>query len=357
MRILYPFLFLFPLFSHCQSQESTGTRGNYECVTVSYQKIFSQNELIARFDDDIVERLAMANVADHNGAMDRNKNGYFHVRFQTGISPALNYAIDQMDKEALENGLRAIEYSFKHQLPAGDFKLNVPENLSHMAPPSEGDLASGTAFFLASLGSGLLALHESPWFQSLKKYKNRLDKLGPSISLALRSLLAQGHLLKETDAQAPNRLLFDAVAYYSLGKYLNDQQAVALGLEFAELALAQQHANGYFLEKGGWDSSYQAVALENGFTLLSILAPNENFKQILYQRLACGTDWLASRILSSGEISTEGNTRVFEGGEDFLDKEKVMAFKSAVISLLSLYYHTHEEKYKKLSDRVLLYYQ
>ena len=111
------------------------------------------------------------------------------------------------------------------------------------------------------------------------------------------------------------------------------------------------------MEKGGYDSSYEGVGLSIGFKLLSILDTNETIKQPLWDCLSCGTNWLKSRILPSGEISTQGNTRVFPGGEQFLGVPKGVAWKNTLLSLLNMNYLSGEEDYALKANKVLNFYQ
>lgn len=354
----YKCLIFLPIFlSSFSCKEKSIESTDFKCNTEPNKRFFTQNELTLAFRDDVVEGLASSNSANTNGAMGRNKEGYFHVRFQMGISSWANYAIDKQKIEALEIAVKSIEYSFQYQTSIGDFQVVIPPSLATMGTPQDSDVASGIAFFMSSLGSGLLALEESDWFRTQNLLKSRISALQPKFALALQFLKNKQNILRQTDGKAPNRLLFDAVAYYSLGKYLNDSEAMELGITFAKLAIAQQHPDGYYIEGGGWDSSYQAVALENGFRLLTLLKPDEPYRQSLYNSLACGTSWEASRIQDSGEITTKGNARVYEGGETFLGQEKNIAFKSALVALLSTYHYTDNQKYSELANKVLLYYR
>ncbi|MEL6592303.1 MAG: hypothetical protein AAFQ68_19560, partial [Bacteroidota bacterium] len=325
---------------------------DYQCESPAKVRDLGHNELTTRIDDELIRRLGQANYPNAEGAMGRNVEAYFHVRFQMGLAPLADYVVDQQDEDALEYLLQAIEYSFAHQLPEGDFELQIPADLVDLGPPREGDLASGVAFFASSLGSALIALEESGWFQQNASLQ-RLEVLEPQMQLTLDYLKSQSETLLQYDQKAPNRLLFDALAYYALGRYLDDKEAQTLGLDFAQRSLVEQHPRGYFIEGGGWDSSYQGVALENGFRLLRMLSAGEAFRDTLYQQLACGTNWQASRILDSGEISLQGNQRVFAGGESFLGKEKGIAVVSTVIALLSLYHYTDQESYYRFAERVV----
>lgn len=326
------------------------------CTVDPNLRFYSQNEMTAAFRNDIIEKLATSNQTDASGALDRNKTAYFHVRFQMGISPLADYAVDAQNSTALEMVVRAIEYSFKYQNPDGDFLLVVPSDLANTVTVTEGDKISGIAFFYSALGPGLLALQENSGYQAQLAAKKRIEILVPQYQLTLNFLKSKNTLLKQIDADATNRLFFDAVAFYSMGKYLNDPEAMNTGIDFANLALAKKQPQGYFLEANGFDSSYQGVGLAMGFRLLSILKSDEPIRQMLYNNLACATRWEMTRIKPTGEITTEGNSRVYAGGETFLGKEKQVAYTSVMIALWNMYYYSGKEEYNVFAEKVLSFY-
>ena len=101
---------------------------------------------------------------DDNGALGRNKEGYFHVRFQLGMSALSDFAISSNRIDALEAFITTLDYAFLFQLEDGSFLLDIPSALEDqldVVEPSSGDLASGVAFFASSLGTSLLALDRS----------------------------------------------------------------------------------------------------------------------------------------------------------------------------------------------------
>ena len=331
---------------------------NYQCKTIPVLQFKTQNEITSLFDNEIIEKLSISAIPITNGAMSENKKAYFSVRFQIGISNLADYVVDVPNTSTLDMLVKSIEYSFQHQLSNGDFQVIIPAGTNFPAP-SEGDLASGNAFFMSSLGSALLALQESDFYNnpSNSGYRNRIEILRPKIQSALNFLLTQNNLLQNYDASAPNRLLFDALAFYSIGKWLDDNNGKNVGLNFVKIALTKRTDKGYFIEKGGWDSSYQGVGLSLGFKLLSIFDTGETLKQPLWDCLSCGTNWLKSRILVSGEISTQGNTRVYSGGEMFLGVSKTVAWKSTMIAFYNMKYLSGENNYGDIANKVLTFYQ
>ena len=184
---------------------------------------------------------------------------------------------------------------------------------------------------------------------ALGTYEGQFQKL-------LDYLIDNQNILKNYDQTAPNRLLLDALAYFTLGRYLNNQEALNLSQEFIAMALElTDEEEGYFLENGGWDSSYNGVSLQTGFELLCLMEFQDT--DALENALLKATSWQIRRILENGEISTEGNTRVFPGGESFLGQEKGVNYAKTVRALYYLSSLTNDASYRELAKRVLNFYE
>lgn len=354
--LLYVFLFT-PVFSCKRNNEVDSSKENYVCKTVPKQNNFNRIQLIQKFDNSIIQGLASGNTPNSSGALGRNKTAYFHVRFQMGLNTMADYAVYSQQTTALEYAINSIEYSFQNQLSNGNFRLVIPTGTSGPAPTIV-DSASGVAFFLSSLGSALNTFQQSSWYNSpsISLYKNRVEILRPKIQLAVNWLVAQKTVLELGDQNAPNRLFFNALAYYSLGKWLNDISVKNIGLQFAQLAISKKNVAGYFLEDNGWDSSYQGVNLNIGFNLYSLLDDTEPIKSILWDCLSCATDWQKSRVLNNGEISTKNNTRVYPGGELFLGQEKQVDWIDTMLGFFMMSYFSADNEYNLQAQKVKNHY-
>ncbi|WCL50126.1 hypothetical protein [Leptospira sp. GIMC2001] len=315
-------------------------------------------QVLKEFDPTIIKGLAKIASPDNYGALSKNKSGYFHVRFQMSISQLADYAVASEDVDALDIAIKSIEYSFQYQQGDGNFRLAIPNNLKDQKP-NPADIASGVSFFLSSVGLGLVDFQQSEWYNSSanSNYKSRIELLRPKLNQSASWLLSQKSVLKLGDKNAPNRLLFDALAFYSLGSWLGRNDLKFAAKEFAFLAIALLTKDGYFLEGGGWDSSYQGVANNVGMNLFSILSEDVSWKQNLWKSLARSTAWQRSRILPSGEISTKGNTRVYSGGESFMGETKAMDWKQTMNSFYLIGYYSKEPIYINLANLVLEYYK
>lgn len=303
-------------------------------------------------------KLAELHKPNKDGAIGRNKDAYIHVRFQLGLHHLSNYGIAAKEPKALQLFDKAAHYSFKYQNQDGSFALNIPPELKRhgkTATPSEN--ASGTAFFVSSLGSGLIALENSHWVQSdprlapLREHASQqTKKLRPTLSYLLRNQAA----LAKLDAHAPNRLLFDATAFHTLGKLLSNKEAHDVADTFVALASKQIHPDGYFIEGGGYDSSYNGVATALCYRLLILGYPSQKLGPIAKKSL----DWQLTRIAPSGEILTTGNARVnpSENSETFLGRPKDVDVGHTLEALtLAAIYH-NDTSLNQTATRVLNFY-
>lgn len=323
----------------------------------------SYNELVAGLPGNLVTKLV--EVPNEEGALGRNKEAYIHVRFQLPMTRLVDYAIYHESKEALSKFVQSLEYAFAYQRSEGDFEFQIPEELKNdpkYSNPSQGDLASGTVFFAYSAGLSLLSLQQSGWYNStddLEALQLRIENLRPKLLLMLNFLKMSQKILEQNDSNAPNRLLYDALAFYALGSYFQDQSAIAIGVSFANKALGQRDVNeGYFIEGGGWDSSYNGVAIQIGLEIYSLLQEESQaeLKQDLALALSCATAWQLTRVMDTGEISTEGNTRVYPDGEQFLGREKDV---DVIATLKSFYYMSHlsaDPHFQLAAERIIQFY-
>ncbi len=314
---------------------------------------------VAMLPVNTIKRLAEASAPNKSGAIGRNKQAYIHVRFQRGMHNIADYGLVTKQPDIVDRFLTAAEYSIKNQLPSGDFKLVIPESLKSQGKPSMADRVSGVAFFVSSLGLGMYALETNDWFNDSDEcveQRKRLTKLKPRLQATLNYLLKHKQYLELADKHAPNRLLFDALAFQTLGKILNQEKAIKVGSSFVSKAIEQvNQQDGYFIEAGGFDSSYNAVASALTFRLLMLHHQEYNLKMIGLHAI----QWQKTRVSNSGEVLTEGNTRVRPGksGEHFLGKEKDVDIGHVVEALALASHVLAEDAYNKLALKVIGYYK
>lgn len=310
---------------------------------------------VASLPISITANLAGINQPDQQGALGRNKKTYIHVRFQMGVHHLANYALAAKTPDALEKFVRAIEYAFAHQTDQGDFEFVMPASLAKQHALNEADRASATAFFLSSSVYGLYAIRTSTWAQQtpeLRPLITRLTQIERKLPSSLAYLSRQRAILERADQQAPNRLLINALAFVALGKILGNQEAVDLGRHFSNLASQQIHASGYFIEGGGYDSSYNGVSTATAFRLAA-LEPSDSLRTSAERAMA----WQVTRITPEGEIMMDGNTRVHTNGETFFGQRKTMDVPHTLEALAWSSIGSGGPKHEALATKVYTFYK
>ncbi|MFK8051774.1 MAG: hypothetical protein AB8F65_02280 [Woeseiaceae bacterium] len=312
---------------------------------------------VATLSEPLSRLLAEKDQPNAAGAMGRNRRAYFHVRFQLGLHNLMNYGIVAQDERAFDAFVSAVEYAFNHQTEAGDFRIFLPPELEGQVEPGLTDLASGTAFFAASLGSALYAWDTSDWVQSapeLLDRRRRLIELNPSLEKMLSYLLDNHTRLMTADQNAPNRLLFTAVALQSLGLRLDSADALEGARAFVDQALSQLAPEGYFIEGGGYDSSYNGVATSLAIRLLMMGYQEEALASAASDAL----QWQRRKILATGEISTAGNTRVNpNAGETFLGRKKDVDVGQTIEALMMGSVYFDDRSYLAIAESVVRFYR
>ncbi len=361
MRLIYLVIIICFILS-CGSNEDIvadgGSTINQEENATVLDVSRNYASVIESFDTSLLE-LALK-VPDKNGALGRNKSGYFHVRFQLTMTSLTNFAIKSQRTDVLETFINTIQYAFVHQLAEGDFQLIIPEELIELAENSnESDLASGVAFFASSLAISFNSLNETEWYLNhtdVAVSRHIITSYNSDIQQMLDYLKSVKAFLFNVDSNAPNRLLYNAVAYYGLGKYLNDIEAKEIGIQFALDAINLNNDAGDFTEGGGSDTSYNGVALQLGLELFMLLPEDHKIKGSLANALAESASWQLTRIEDTGEISTQGNTRVFPGGESFLGNEKGVDYAKTVKAFLYISILGDLQEYRKVALKILDFY-
>ena len=316
----------------------------------------SEWQVVSAFDLNLLRLLAKAHHPDQDGAVGHNQQGYISVAFQRYSSEPIIYGVETKNVRLIETGVRAFEYAFAHQNPDGSFPYNPPHAVS---TPTAADIASPVAGFYSDFGHSLLLLQDCEWFQKSEETANlrlRLNQLLKPATTSLIWLMGQQAALRHYDLKTTNLLFLDAAAYYFAGKALKHSDAVKLGESFTRLALQQQTEVGFFWEKGGYDSSYQSVSLRLALWLYANLQSGAvSLKRNLWIAIEKGIGWELTRILPTGEVLTEGNARVYSGGEKYFSKEKGVDYIQVILALNYYSKLSGDLVVQRVADQVLTF--
>jgi hypothetical protein len=296
-----------------------------------------QLDLLRKMPPDLLRYTGGAR-PDADGMAGYNRDGFKSPEFQAGAMHYLVRAVVRRDERCVAEGWNAIEATFRYQTEEGGFgRKGAP----HGGP-------SAVAFWLAELDQAILILQQSEFGP---KYKDRIERLLPKIHAAARWLAQPEYRarLKRDDAETPNRLLFDALAYGLSGVLTGDDQLKHLGRQFVDLAMAQyRESDGVFLEKGGHDSSYQAVAALK-LQVWTVYFPDQKLEAAADRAVR----WELARVGPDGSVDVTDNTRTGHGQEQWMGHEKDVNLSEITLCLLYHYARTGDKDSLAAARRIV----
>jgi Ca2+-binding RTX toxin-like protein len=304
---------------------------------------------------------------DAVGRFGRNRDYqmYSSPYWQRGVWEYTQEAVFSKNAAKVDLALKGLEFAFNKQLSNGNFSFVPVPDIAESSQQDVGlngqsDLRA-TAFFMAALGTSLTTYQESQWFQTdsqNQSFRDRLTLLTPKIKKTLDFLSLDNNVSRlQKDVGDTNRIWYWGLAYYGAGKFLNDTKAQQIGLNFAQKALSQfDPVTGIFWENGGSDSSYQAVNMVVASRFSFLLDKNDPLRTKIQQAVVKAAAWEQSKILSTGEVSTNGNSRIYDGGESFMGKEKVIDKKQVVLGMSYAALFSNSQTYWRTAERVSDYY-
>ena len=297
--------------------------------------------IINDYERELLSVKGALSVISSSGAIGYNKPGYIDIAIQREALWVLRYGMLIQSKDHVSRAVRAFEYGFNRQNPAGYF-INTIGISPEIA-------VGGDAFFMSAYCIAYFMLKNEPAYT---EEFARLEILKPKLILAMTWLDRNKATLLQQDDQTPNRLLFDATAFYLSSQITNHEDHKKLGEMFIAEALRAQVAEGYFIEKGGWDSSYQAVSMLN-LCELYYDCNDESLKQVIIHSLGLAADWLISRIDENGVVSAVGNSRTGLGQEVHSGKEKEINLAEVAESLFGCGNILGDKLLTKVAEKVV----
>jgi hypothetical protein len=270
------------------------------------------------------------NIVADNGAVGDNKVSFTHVGEQREAAWQLRYAEMARDGTLATRASTAIQYAFAQMNAGGWFNNGLgATNIETL----EAD-----TFFLQWFTNAYLLVSSDRDLQSLA---NSYSAYGEHLSLAMAWIESQKATIYSQGDDTPNRLLFASGAFYMGSRILGSTTYRNTGQQFLELALDLFHEDGYFLEKGGYDSSYQGVCIFN-LCFLYLHSTDMSLRAALRVVIESAVDWLITRITSSGAergyISHAGNSRTGPDGELTNGRPKLVNYAEVA---LALYYSAY----------------
>jgi hypothetical protein len=216
------------------------------------------------------------------------------IEEQRGGEPLIISGILKNDPSAIELGFKVFDWGFARQAADGSF-------------PGTSDDFHSTSFFVQAVSRSMLFIQQSP---VASKYKARIDKYKPLVRRAARWMITPNMWAVGLKRNLPytHRSYLVAAALGLTSKLTGDQELLSYSRQSLNNAILVQLANGVNPENGGFDTSYQMVGLMYAEMWVSYF-PNDSMTPKVIAMINKGLAWGGTRILSTGEINTQGNTR------------------------------------------------
>jgi arylsulfatase A-like enzyme len=263
-------------------------------------------EMLRSLPPETFQPLAAQGEPDERGfvGFHRQHNQWFQAGLQRSGCWYLIGGIIANDLPRVERGWTSVEATFAHQIEDGGFlSVQRPGRPAHTFD----DRVETAYFYMQELGHALLLLQQSP-FEPL--FRERIEALKPSIRRAADFILSGYDGIERKVGHTANRLFIASKALGFAGVLLGEERFRQGADGLVGLALTRRDEGGVFYEGGGRDSSYNAVSILMGLAL-HMHAPDPRIHAAMPQAM----EWQLTRILPSGEVLVEGNTRTGTGAE------------------------------------------
>lgn len=212
------------------------------------------------------------------------------------------------NKDAVRWGLKILDWGWALMETDGSFKH--PDNY-HSA-----------SFFIEATAHSILLLENSSW---RAEFSGQLDAFKPKLLAAARWMIRpdidaanwpdDAHYPKIFgDRRYAHRRFLDAAALGEVAVIFNDQTLREKSVWLIRNGIAFQQPDGVNPERGGHDTSYQALGLLYACRYYQ-LVPDGPTRTEMKPTLDKGFAWLLTRIQPDGSIDGTGNTRTGPAGE------------------------------------------
>lgn len=272
-----------------------------------------------------------------NIAWDQSHTGRWYIEQQRYGGDAVCAGIAKQDPATIERGMKILRWGLEQQQPNGSF--DCP------------DTFHSTSFFVEAAAHTCLLLKASPYAD---QYASTIEWMKPRILKAARWMIqpAVEEEGKRSNAPYAHRRFLVAAALGEAGVLGDDSTLIEKSKSYIHDGIAMQDPSGYNPERGGYDSSYDAVGLFYAERYYDVVADSET-KTELRKMLDKGYAWLASRIQQDGTINPEGNTRTGAGQEKSrTGVVKGMNYGYTYKGFYRWYLISGDSKYQELAEQV-----
>jgi hypothetical protein len=298
---------------------------------------FMKNTIYRRPDHIATDSALSGAESSINIQWDRTRKGQWYIEQQRYGSDAVCGGVAKQDPAAIERGVRILRWGFEQQQPDGSF--DCP------------DTFHSTSFFLEAAAHACLVLKDS---QYADQYAPTIEWMKPRILKAALWMTEPAVEEKGKRSNAPyaHRQYLVGAALGEAGVLCDNPSLIATSKAYISEGIAMQDPSGFNPEKGGYDSSYDAVGLFYAERYYDLVADGETRDQ-LRKMLEKGYAWLRTRILPDGTINPAGNTRTGTAQErNRTGAVKTMNYGYTYKGFYRWYLISGDTSYEKLAEKV-----
>ncbi len=265
----------------------------------------SEYELLRSLPPGLIPSL-MLGEPDENGLIGyhRQQGQWYQAGMQRAGCRHLLGGVIADDVARMELAWTSIDATFARQVEDGGF-LSLPKPYGD--PHNFDDRVETAYFYLQALANALLVLQDSP-HEPL--FHDRVEALKPRIGRACDFVMSGYDGIVKQVGHTANRLFIAAKALGLCGVLLDEERYREAARGLVDVALPLRDEEGVFIERGGRDSSYNAVSILMA-QVVALYLPDPRIDAAMKQAMV----WQRTRIEPTGEVLIEGNTRTGLGQE------------------------------------------
>jgi hypothetical protein len=273
-----------------------------------------------------------------NSAWEKRGAGPWYIEEQSRGYLAIAAGVAQKDTEAIERGLRILEWGFRQQGRDGGF--TCPDSFH------------STSFFVEAAAHSCLLLQASSFAE---RYQSRIQAMKPRIAAAARWMVrpeVEGPGIRK-NLPFTHRFYLVGAALGETGVLVGDPALVKRSMQYVQKAISLQDASGFNPEVNGHDTSYHALGLYYALVYF-VLVADARMQEDMSPALNKGVAWLKSRIQADGSIDSTGNTRTGPGSKERMrnGQPKTLNYRHAFCVFAYFGQVTRDSSWEKLANQV-----
>jgi hypothetical protein len=276
-----------------------------------------------------------------NVSWERNQAPAWYVEQQKYGEQLVIGGIVKNDPKAIRIGFKMFDWGFAHQAADGSFAGTK-------------DPFHSTSFFVEAVAHSLLVIQQSPYSKEYAREVQRYTPLVHRAALWMISPRVWDRGIKNNEPYTHRRYLVGA-ALGLAGKLTGDRQLLSYANNSISDGLSLQQPDGVNPEKGGFDSSYQMVGVVYAQRWLTYF-PNDELAPKVSAMINKALLWEKQRILPSGEIDSEGNSRTAGQERGRMGKVKHVDYSAVIRGFAYWASVTGDQQWNAIAQSVAQYY-